>query len=90
MANNINAAKNKARVFDKICLKLGWPRGGCQGLKRRARWYSTGTPVVDANSHEAYPVKNADLALDVTNTYAWICTVQPATNTAATFVKLHA
>ena len=90
MSDNIIAAKNKSRIFDKICLKLGWPRGGCSGIKRRCRWEADGTPAVDANSHAAYPVKTGDLAYDYTNDYAYIDSVAPTASTAATFVKLHA
>jgi len=90
MANKIEIVKNKSRIFDKICKKLGWPRGGCGGIKRRCRWRATGTPAVDAASQAAYPVSTGELAWDYTNSYAFIATVAPTANTAATFVKLHA
>lgn len=90
MADTVIAARNKGRVLDKICLKLGWARGSIGGIKKRARWYSAGTPAVDAGSQATYPVATGDLAWDVTNSYAYIATVAPTANTAATFVKLHA
>jgi hypothetical protein len=90
MANNIIAASRRSSIFDKICLKLRWPRGSIGGLRRKAKWYAAGTPAVDANSHTTYPVSIGDLAWDTTNSYAYINTVAPTANTAATFVKLHA
>ena len=90
MADNIIATSRKSRVFDKICLKLTWPRGSIGGLRRRAKWHSDGAPTVDAGSQASYPVKTGDLAWDYTNSYAYIDTVAPTANTAATFVKLHA
>jgi len=90
MADNIIATSRRSRVFDKICLKLGWPRGSIGGLRRKAKWHAAGTPAVDAGSQATYPVATGDLAWDVTNSYAYICSVAPTANTAATFVKLHA
>lgn len=90
MADNIIVSRNKGRIFDKICLKLGWSRGSLGGIKKRCRWQAAGTPAVDANSHEAYPVQTGDMAWDVTNSYAYICSVAPTASTAATFVKMHA
>ena len=76
-------------MFDKICLKLGWPRGTLAGLRRRAKWYAAGTPSVDAGSQATYPVATGDLAYDTTNAYAFICSVAPTASTAATFIKMH-
>lgn len=90
MADNIVKLSRRSRAFDKICKKLGWPRGSIGGLRRRAKWHSDGTPAVDAASQDDYPVSTGDLAWDYTNSYAYICTVAPTANTAATFVKLHA
>lgn len=90
MADTVVAAGRKSRVFDKICLKLRWPRGSIGGLRRRARWYSNGVPAVDIGSQAAYPVRTGDLAWDYTNSHAYIATVAPTANTAATFVKMHA
>jgi len=90
MTNNIIAAKDRARVFHKICIKLGWSRGSLGAIIKKARWFSDGTPAVDANSHTTYPVKTGELAYDYTNNYGYICSVAPTASTAATFVKLHA
>lgn len=89
MANKIEVSRN-SRVFDKICTKLTWPRGSIAGIRRRAKWSAAGTPAVDAASQDTYPVQTGDLAWDYTNSYAYICSVAPTANTAATFVKLHA
>lgn len=90
MGNTVVASKDKGRIFDKICLKLGWSRGSLGGIKKRARWQCTETPAVDSGSQAAYPVQVGDLAYDTTNKYAWICSVAPAAGTAASFIKLHA
>jgi len=90
MADTVVAVSHRSRVFDKVCLKLGWPRGSIGGLRRRAKWYAAGTPAVNAGSQATYPVATGDLAWDATNSYAYICTVAPTANTDATFVKLHA
>ena len=90
MADNLIAAQDKSRVFNKICLKLRWPRGSIGGIKRRARWHSDGAPAVDAGSQATYPVKLGDLAYDFTNDAGYIASVEPTANTAATFVKMHA
>jgi hypothetical protein len=90
MADNIEVAQNHGRVLDKILYKLGVQRGTIGALRRKARWVSDGTPVVDAGSHTTYPVATADLVYDHTNEYAYICTVAPTASTDATFVKLHA
>lgn len=90
MADNIIATSRRSRVFDKICLKLGWPRGSIGGLRRRAKWHSDGVPAVDAGSQATYPVSTGDLAWDYTNSHAYIASVAPTANTAATFVKMHA
>jgi len=90
MATNIAIGRDKGRIFDKICRKLGWGRGALGALKRRARWQADGTPVVVAGDQGTYPVETGDLAYDYTNDYAYICSVAPAASTAATFIKLHA
>lgn len=90
MADNIIATSRRSRIFDKICLKLTWPRGSIGGLRRRAKWQSAGAPTVDAGSQATYPVEAADLAWDITNSHAYICTVAPTANTAATMTKMHA
>ncbi len=90
MSNTVIATSRKSRVFDQICLKLTWPRGSISGLRKRAKWHSDGTPAVDAASQATYPVAVGDLAWDYTNSYAYIATVAPTANTAATFVKMHA
>lgn len=90
MSDNIAAARAHANVFDKICYKLGWGRGTMGAIRKRARWVASGTPAVDAGSQATYPVAASDLAYDYTNGYAYVCTVAPTANTAATFVKLHA
>jgi hypothetical protein len=89
MADTVVVSRN-SRVFDKICLKLTWPRGSIGGIRRRAKWSAAGTPAVDAGSQATYPVAVGDLAWDYTNSYAYICSVAPTANTAATFVKMHA
>lgn len=90
MADNLIATSRRSRVFDKICLKLKWPRGSIGGLRRRAKWHANGVPAVDAGSQATYPVQTGDLAYDYTNKHAYIATVAPTASTAATFVKLHA
>ncbi len=90
MTNKLAVSHDKGRTFDKICLKLGWSRGSLGGIKKISRWQAAGTPAVDANSHTTYPVKTGDLVWDTTGENAYICTVAPTANTAATFVKLHA
>lgn len=90
---NISIAENKGRVFDSICRKLGWSRGGCQGLKKRAKFYSTGAPVIakeDIADYAGVCAITGDLAYDYGNDYAYILTVAPAAATDSTFVKLHA
>jgi hypothetical protein len=89
MADTVVPSRN-SRVFDKICLKLTWPRGTIGGIRRRAKWSANGTPAVDAGSQASYPVQTGDLAWDYSNSYAYICSVAPTANTAATFVKMHA
>lgn len=90
MADTVIATSRRSRIFDKICLKLTWPRGSVGGLRRRAKWQSAGAPSVDIGSQAAYPVSVGDLAWDYTNGHAYIATVAPTASTAATFVKLHA
>lgn len=90
---NISVAENKGRVFDSICRKLGWARGGCQGLKKRAKFYCTGAPVIAKEDYASYAGKCgivSDLAYDYGNDYAYILTVAAAATTDSTFVKLHA
>ena len=90
MADNIEAAQNKSRIRDVIFEKLGWRRGALGAIAERAKWQADGTPAVDAGSQATYPVAAGDLAYDYTNVYAYICSVAPTANTAATFVKMHA
>lgn len=90
MTTKLEFKHNNSRIFDQICHKLGWPRGGCQGIKKRARWSANGTPAVDSGDQNSYPVKTSDLAWDYGGSNAYICTVAPAAATNATFVKLHA
>ena len=90
MTDNLNAARYGSSVLNKICLKLAWGRGTIGALRRKAKWFAAGTPAVDAGSQATYPVETGDLAFDVTNSYAYICSVAPTANTAATFVKMHA
>lgn len=90
MSDNLIAAKNGGNILNKICLKLGWGRGTIGAIRKVARWEAAGTPAVDAGSQATYPVATGDLAYDYTNGYAYICSVAPTANTAATFVKIHA
>ena len=90
MADKLESAPQGAKIFDLICLKLGWARGSLGGIKKICRWKAAGVPAVDAGSQATYPVATGDLAWDYTNEHAYIATVAPAANTAATFVKLHA
>ena len=90
MSDNIGTAANGSRIRDVIFEKLGWGRGALGAIARKAKWQAAGTPAVDAGSQATYPVETGDLAWDYTNSYAYICTVAPTANTAATFVKMHA
>ena len=90
MSDNIIASASGARILDKIAYKLGWTRGTIGAIRARAKWKAAGTPAVDAGSQATYPVVTGDLAYDYTNGYAYICSVAPTANTAATFVKMHA
>jgi len=89
---NISIAENKGRVFDSICRKLGWARGGCQGLKKRAKWYCTGAPVIASTDYASYPALAGDLAYDYADgsENAYIITVSVGSGTAGTFVKMNA
>jgi len=90
---NISIAENKGRVFDSICRKLGWARGGCQGLKKRAKFYCTGAPMIAQADYASYAgvcAITGDLAYDYGNNYAYILTVAPTVSVDSTFVKLHA
>lgn len=92
---NITVAENKGRVFDSICRKLGWSRGGCQGLKKRAKFFSTGAPVIAKEQYASYAgvcAITGDLAYDYAagSENAYILTVAPAAATDSTFVKMNA
>ena len=56
---------------------------------KRSIWHSAGVPAVDANSHTTYPIKVGDFAIDTTNSNAYICSVAPTANTAATFILMN-
>lgn len=88
MANKLEAAGSGSRIRDKIFRSLGWGRGALGAIARKSKWQAAGTPAVDAASQDTYPVALGDLAWDYTNSLPYICTVVPAANTAATFVKL--
>ena len=91
MADNLNIAKNGSRVLSKILKKLSFSASGhSKYVLLKATWWSTGAPAVDAGSQGTYPVALGNLAYDNTNDDAYICTVIPAANTAATFVKMNA
>ncbi len=90
MSNTVIATSRKSRIFDKICLKLTWPRGSISGLRKRAKWHSNGVPAVDNGSQATYPAKVGDLAWDYNSGHAYICTVKVSATTSATFVKMHA
>lgn len=47
-------------------------------------------PAVDAGSQGTYPVSVGDFAYRVDTDEAFICSVAPTANTAATFIQLHA
>lgn len=90
MAANVTIAKDGKRVMQKILLKIQHPTYAklCQQV-----WVSTGaTPAVEAGASTcaAYPVAVGDLAYRSDENLAYICTVAPAANTAATFVALQA
>ena len=75
-------------VWAKIWRKLG--RGGHAPRGRRVWVAQDADPAVDAASQGTYPVQIDDFAYRVDDDEAFICTVAPTANTAATFVQLHA
>ena len=103
MADNISgAARNSKRVFQTIMGLIGnsgftditsvTTRPGAKQVRKTAArriWLAAGVPAVDAGSQGTYPLARGDLALDTTNNDAYVVSVAPTANTAATVILLN-
>ena len=106
MADTLSRTRGGKRILSKILKRLerGSSMTTYAGqnstsprawLRRKKRVWVVGPntaadPAVDANSHLTYPVKVGELAYREDSDEAFICSVAPTANTAATFIQLHA
>jgi hypothetical protein len=89
MADTLNAKYGRTSAAWAKWFKAVKHRG--RGFRERRMWVSASSdPAVDANSHTTYPVAVGDCALRADTEAAFICTVAPTANTAATFVQVSA
>ena len=97
MATNIQVSRCKGRLFNKIIKYIGKSTTLEEtGLKntahaRRRVWFSAGTPECLQAQYATAPydqLQIGDLVLDTTNKLAYVCTVDCAVATDATFTLI--
>jgi hypothetical protein len=79
-----------AKWFKKLGLSANGPKAGLAAMINRCWYAASADPAVDAGSQATYPVQVGDPAYRVDSDEAFICSVAPTANTAATFVQLNA
>ena len=95
MATNIVVPKNKSRVFNLILRYFGKsttlsPERGLKNLghARRRIWHSPGTPETLQAQYATSPynlLQIGDICLDTSNKLVYVCTVDCAVSTDATW-----
>jgi len=97
MATNIVVPDNKSRVLNKLLKSIGKSTTlGEVGLKnpghaRRRLWSSAGVPSCLKAQYDTSPydlLQVGDFAYDSSNDHAYVCTVEVAASTDATFTKV--
>jgi len=96
MATNIVVPGNKSRALNRWLKRAGrmaTAKGlGGKGHMRRRMWYASAAPSCVSAQYSTQPyaqLQLGDLAIDVTNDNAYICTVVVASDTDATFSKIN-
>ncbi len=89
MANSLDEKYGRtSAVWAAIWKRLKHHSNGIQ--KRRVWVAADADPLVDANSHETYPVQVGDFAYRVDTDEVFIFSVAPTASTASSVIQLHA